>query len=99
MIADRGDTSCCDETMLFASSFCLCGNGGEGFHFGRRSIEHRDNPAAFIFYAVAVAQNRRQKPVRGATQTSPCYRRFRLGLMAGIKSFAQTPGASVCLAG
>ena len=43
------------------------GDGGEGFHFGRRSVEHRDDPAAFVFHPVSIAQDRRQQPVGGAT--------------------------------
>ena len=46
--------------------FRLGCNGGKGFHFGRRAVEHRDDPATFILDPVAIAQDRWQEPVRRA---------------------------------
>jgi hypothetical protein len=50
-----------------SKKFRLSFNSGEGFCFGRRSVEHRDDPTAFIVQSVAITQDYRQEPVRRAT--------------------------------
>ena len=42
------------------------GDGGEGFHFGRRTVEDRDDAAPLIFQPISVAQHRRQQSIGGA---------------------------------